>query len=226
MDDWLGRLLETLDQAHLLDETLVMVISDHGENFGEGGYMAHAFSLDDRLIHVPFIAAGPGAPADDGVHSLAEVPRMLAAACGLEAHPWGNSLPPAGIAVGQFDPPAPIDDPRWQEKIAEWGVTDEIGWRVAKQLTSATDGRHKLVLRGEREELFDLVADPLEASPVAPDSGSEPAAAVAQLRAALVHPATLAVHAPATAGEEAPPPAASDEEIRQLEERMKLLGYM
>ncbi|MGH2951471.1 MAG: sulfatase, partial [Solirubrobacterales bacterium] len=58
LDDWLGSLLDELDRSALLDETLVIVTSDHGENFGENGYMAHAFSLDDRLIRVPLIAAG------------------------------------------------------------------------------------------------------------------------------------------------------------------------
>lgn len=223
MDDWLGRILETLDSRGILDDTLVIVTSDHGENFGENGYMGHAFSLDDRLTRVPFVAAGPGAPLDEGVSSLAGVPRMLAEAVGLEGHPWGNSLPPGDVAVAQFDPPATIDHPRWQQRIEEWGVGQEIEWRVAKQLTSATDGRHKLVLRGEREELYDLSADPLEVSPVDPAS-SEGLPPLSLLRAALEHPATRAVTgaAPPRAGES----PVDEEELQALEERMKLLGYM
>src|SRR3712207_7990899 len=57
MDDWLGRVLEALDAKGALDDTLVILTSDHGENFGEGELICHAYSLDDRLIHVPFIAA-------------------------------------------------------------------------------------------------------------------------------------------------------------------------
>ena len=45
-DDWLGRLLETLDGRGLLDETLVIATSDHGENLGENRLFGHAFSLD------------------------------------------------------------------------------------------------------------------------------------------------------------------------------------
>ena len=50
-----GRVLEDVD----LDDTLVIVCSDHGENFGEGGLVGHAFSLDDRLTRVPFVVGGP-----------------------------------------------------------------------------------------------------------------------------------------------------------------------
>src|SRR5206468_1313962 len=47
-DDWLERLLARLEEAGLLDDTLVIVCSDHGENFGERDLITHAFSLDDR----------------------------------------------------------------------------------------------------------------------------------------------------------------------------------
>ena len=67
MDDWLAASSSALDARGLLDDTLVIVTSDHGENFGEGGLMAHAFSLDERLMHVPLVAAGPGAEALAGL---------------------------------------------------------------------------------------------------------------------------------------------------------------
>jgi len=60
MDDWLANILESLDARGILDDTLVIVTSDHGENFGEGGLIGHGFSLDERLVHVPFVASGPG----------------------------------------------------------------------------------------------------------------------------------------------------------------------
>src|SRR5207253_10423323 len=47
LDAWLARLLTLLDEHGLLDETQIVVTSDHGENFGEGELLAHAFSLDD-----------------------------------------------------------------------------------------------------------------------------------------------------------------------------------
>ena len=76
LDDWLERVLEDLDRRGVLDETIVVVTSDHGENFGEGGLMGHAYSLDERLIRLPFAAAGPiERPA--GPFTLASVPKIL-----------------------------------------------------------------------------------------------------------------------------------------------------
>ena len=59
MDDWLAGVLEMLDRRRILEETLVIVLSDHGENFGEDGLIGHGLSVDNRLIHVPIRRGGP-----------------------------------------------------------------------------------------------------------------------------------------------------------------------
>jgi arylsulfatase A-like enzyme len=178
MDDWLGDVLGALDARGVLEETLVVVTSDHGENFGENGLMAHAFSLDERLTHVPLVAAGPGAEELEGLISLADLPRALARAAGI-SHPWGPDLC-AGVAVAEFDPPTGPDDERAIRAARDTGV-GERGLRIlTTPLTSATDGSCKLVRRGTDEELFDLDHDPLEQSPLDP---CDPRAD--QLRAAL-----------------------------------------
>jgi arylsulfatase A-like enzyme len=209
MDDWLADVLGLLDARGVLDETLVVVTSDHGENFGENGLMAHAFSLDERLTHVPLVAAGPGAEQLAGLVSLADLPRALARAAGID-HPWGPDLC-SGVSVAEFDPPAQRDDPRVLRAVEEWGV-GEAGLRfMTTPLTAATDGEFKLVRRGAGEELFDLGADPLEEHPLDPSGPRS-----APLRAALdPEPVTVA-----------PRPEASAEELAEIEERMKLLGYM
>ena len=225
MDDWLRDLLDDLDRRGILDRTLVIVTSDHGENFGDGGLMGHAFSLDQRLLRVPLVIAGPGAPAaDPGVVSLAALPRMIAEAIGADAHPWADGLPPDGVAVAQFEPPAPADDPRWGPAFKEWGVDPETAAeRVGRPLIAATDGRRKLQRRGEREEFYDLADDPLELAPRAVGPDDEETAAA--LRAALDHPAATA-SAPPPAPTAGGPPEISDRERAELEDRMRLLGYM
>lgn len=180
--------------------------------------MGHALSLDERLTHVPFVAAGPGAEAFEGMVSLVELPRRLAAAVGLPDHPWeGDELP--GIAVAQFDGLAAADDPRARAAADEWGLGDEAVARLTTSLTSATDGRFKLLRRGEREELYDLAADPLELNPVDPAAAN---GAVEPLRAALDHPGVTAVRAP----EQVQASEATPDEVEQLEAQMRLLGYL
>ena len=52
-------MLDALDRHRLLDDTQIVLTSDHGENLGDGNLLGHSFSLDDRLLHVPLVTAGP-----------------------------------------------------------------------------------------------------------------------------------------------------------------------
>ena len=217
MDAWIERLLGRLDDAGLLDDTLVIVTSDHGENFGEGALLGHGFSLDERLINIPFVAAGPGAAELRGIRSLAEIPGRLATITGLTGHPYvAGDLPP--LPVAQFDPPAPPrGDPRTEQVIVEWQLDDDGIARLVTSFLAAVDGDLKLVATGDREQFYDLRADPLEAAPLTAED-VDPGARD-RLRAALAHPSVTASRA--MLGETAP-----DADTADLEERMRLLGYL
>jgi arylsulfatase A-like enzyme len=220
MDDWLAHLLERLDAAGLLEETLVIVTADHGENFGEGGFLTHAHSLDNRLIHVPFVASGPTA-GERSINSLAELPRFVAESIGLEEHPWTDG-PPRGVGVAQFDPPVDPADPQPViDMVAGWGLGPDALERFRAPLTAAVRGNLKLMLRGDQELVFDLDRDPLELSPIGEGEAAGRGAELAELRAALEHPSM-------TARSEAESSAAepSEEELREIEDRMRMLGYM
>ena len=63
-DRHFGRLLDALEQRGLYDGALVIVTSDHGEEFAEHGGWAHAHSLHNELLHVPLVIKYPaGTPA-------------------------------------------------------------------------------------------------------------------------------------------------------------------
>jgi len=229
MDDWLGRILEALDDRGALADTIVLVTSDHGENFGEAGLLAHCFSLDDRLIHVPFVVRGPHEAVDlDRITSLAELPGLVARLAGVDAHPWNGDLP-EGVALSQLDPPVLASDPRAADVARDWNLDDAGFERLTTPFVSATDGRRKLVRRLGRDLLYDLDSDPLELTPreVHPGSASGEADAVDRLRQALEHPAMTATSLePATVGGAAARPVPTPDETEDLEERMRLLGYL
>jgi len=225
MDDWLTRVLDALDSARILDETIVIVTSDHGENLGEGELIGHAFSLDDRLIRVPFVCSH--ALADPAhVLGLSDVPRLVADAVDLRDHPWGEAELKSPVAVAQLDPLAAPDDPRILSFAEEWDLGDEGVHRMTRGAVAATDGRRKLVRSGASELLYDLDSDPLE---LHPEDVSRPRpgerAEVHRLRAAaraVEHPRpveglTTSPH---------PAPSVPADELERIEQQMKLLGYM
>ena len=217
MDDWLGRVLERLDSAGVLEDTTVVVTSDHGENFGEAGLLAHAFSLDDRLIKVPFVTNEPGLAGGATPMSLASLPRLLADHLGVDDHPWAEGDLPADLGAAQFDF-IEADDPRVGIATEAWGLDEEAQRTLSTPLTCVADGRLKLVDRGGHRELFDLTEDPEEVRPIAPVEHSD-SARVGALERGLVH-ASLQQSA------DTPPPAAPTTDVEDLENRMKLLGYM
>jgi arylsulfatase A-like enzyme len=59
LDAEIGDLVAWLRQRGILDRTVLIITSDHGENIGDHGLMSHAYSLHDTLIHVPLIVRYP-----------------------------------------------------------------------------------------------------------------------------------------------------------------------
>ena len=60
IDDHLGRLFGDLRRLGFLDNSLVIVTSDHGEMFGSSGVVGHGAGLFTDLVHVPLLVKYPG----------------------------------------------------------------------------------------------------------------------------------------------------------------------
>jgi arylsulfatase A-like enzyme len=106
LDGHVGALLDSLRARGLLENTLVIITSDHGEEFNEHGVMGHGNSLYAAGVHVPLAMVWPGrVPAGCRVGapvSLRDVPAtvldLLAAAPALPgaslARHWRAPAPP------------------------------------------------------------------------------------------------------------------------------------
>lgn len=55
-----GRILQSLGRAGVLDDTVVLVTGDHGEEFGENGFWGHTSNFSPEQLRVPFYLKGPG----------------------------------------------------------------------------------------------------------------------------------------------------------------------
>jgi len=220
LDDWLARVLEGLDRAGVLDETIVIVTSDHGENFGENDLMGHGYSLDQRLIRVPFVTSGPWSPPGDRVVSLAEIPRLLGDAIGLPDHPW-QADPRYDVAVAQLDSPCAPDDPYALEALREFGLSEAVLPRMVRTMSCATDGHVKLFREGTTETIIDLDDDPLETTfvPVGRAHELRHGNVLTRLRTALDAAGALEATGDADSG-----PRTIDDP--DLEAQLRLLGYI
>lgn len=118
VDASIGKLLDRMRQSGLLESTLVVVTSDHGESFGENGYMQHGPRVDDAVMRVPLILRLPQRHPDstrgvsiNGLVRTADIMPTLLQAVGvpLPQHLDGVSLlpflhgeaPPELLAYGE-----------------------------------------------------------------------------------------------------------------------------
>jgi arylsulfatase A-like enzyme len=171
VDAFLGRLFEDLRRRGLYDRTLIVVVSDHGEAFGEHGdnlfYGAHGWALYEELIHVPLLVRFP---------PLARKPRVSSQLVGLiDVTPMILDL--LGIEIpktmeGRARARALVEDDDAYPWIASGATSSRPvmkAWRedrykyIATFKVSTPDGDPSFVPGPiEREELYDLIEDPGE----------------------------------------------------------------
>jgi arylsulfatase A-like enzyme len=154
IDEELGRLFARLKASGLYDRSVIVVTSDHGEAFGEHGFIAHSTTPYDELVRVPLLLKLPenrhaGATVREQVRSIDLAPTLLDL-LGWKKRPSmsGCSLLPllAGGTLAEECRTAVIE-------IAEEGAYPTVALRTE---------RWKLIHREHGEELYDLVADPAE----------------------------------------------------------------
>jgi len=151
-DAQVGRLLDALDLDRRLDDTLVVVVGDHGEMLGEHGEQTHGFFLYDAAIHVPLLVTGPGVPARV-VPNQARIVDVMPTVLDLMRVPvpkavQGVSLTPLARGTGMsLIAYSETFFPRYH-----------YGW---SELRAVQDGRFKYI-RAPRSELYDLQNNPRE----------------------------------------------------------------
>jgi arylsulfatase A-like enzyme len=216
----IGRILETLHRGGELRNTLVVIVSDHGEEFYDhrpegiargddprGIYgIGHGHTQYEEQLHVPLILMGPGMRPGQVIEesfSLVDLmPTLLgclrvgvpAGVDGVDRREW-------------LDDPARSNLPFGAESIA-YGP-ERKAW---------SDGRMKLVCDafGRPLELFDLVADPRERDNLVDLADS---LVVGELRTALVQWQEQLLA-------DAPPPVSAAELTDEMREGLKSLGYV
>ncbi|MBP8127988.1 MAG: sulfatase-like hydrolase/transferase [Candidatus Hydrogenedentes bacterium] len=149
MDDQLGPLLDRVQAKY--PHSIIVIASDHGEEFWERGGMGHGATLYQEQIRVPLLIRAPGlAPGPvDTPAELVDILPTIAGLLGREPDPaWqGTDLFRAGLA----------HEPRFSRTYGPWQD-------LYVDAEAAVQGEMKLVSDNARAvtQLFDLAADPRE----------------------------------------------------------------
>lgn len=160
MDRKLAAFYVAAQNAGILDDTLLIITSDHGEAFGEHGLYLHDASVYDTHLHVPLWIRHPDESptlVDEVVSTRDLFGLIRSVALGQGQHKtilnrsYRNEHPVA-LAEHFYYPLCPTMDARYRHNQA-----------------AAIAGDTKVILRAGEALRYDLAADPTESRPEAID---------------------------------------------------------
>ena len=180
-DSHIKRLLDRIDQLGMRDNTLVALLSDHGEGLGEHGFVGHGRWLFESTVRVPWImrlpgTIKPGSVVAESVSLLDLAPTLLDLAVPEFRNETQVSISYAGrsqvTAIAKQSPPESRQIrfvsfegkkgfiPKWISWT--WKPNSGLPFRIGK-----LEGSMKAVWTPDekRFDLFDLSQDPRELSP-------------------------------------------------------------
>ncbi len=183
-DDYLGELFDVLNGRANQQNTLTIIVADHGDGLGEHGYMGHAFVAYQELVHVPLIVKWPKRLPQPGrvdtpvstrrvFHTILDAVGRLPEMPGLEpASAHGLTLlesaygrdPENGVAYTEVYPPLTFVKAieRRQPELLTAARCLSLRRAVVRQAAADdnADSTYKLIqVDDQPDELFDLAAD-------------------------------------------------------------------
>lgn len=156
MDHHIGLILQKLQALGVLDDTMIVVTSDHGENHGELNIYGDHMTADNCTSRVPFIVAGPGlgraGEADAGLHYQFDLAATLVEHLGGQSPArWDAQPMPAGFAAD-----AKVGRDYLVISNQAWSCQRSVRWGDWLLMRTYHSGLKKLPAR----MLFNLAEDP------------------------------------------------------------------
>ena len=156
IDHQFGRLIDRVEGAGQLDNTIIVLTSDHGELLGAHRLYCKNFTAAEEVYNIPLVMAGPGI-------SRGEV---------TDARVGSHDLCPTLLELTGCDPIVSPDsrsfaevlqDTRGGAKHFQTGFAEYFGGRMFLTQRVVWDGAWKFVFNGfDFDELYDLDTDPYE----------------------------------------------------------------
>lgn len=159
VDIQVGKILDALKKNGVYDNTVIIVISDHGEEFWEHNSVTHGHNLYWHQLHVPFLlkwqGAGFGPKVIEERVALLDLKPTLLSLCGIDAGELMQGMDLRGIIYG--------DDTELKERLDNRELFAEALIYFEEQ-KGVFDGNFKYVYSEmtHKEELYDLNKDPFE----------------------------------------------------------------
>jgi arylsulfatase A-like enzyme len=207
-DRYVGLLIAELKKLNLYDNTVIVLLADHGEEFEEHGKMSHGEHLYDESIHVPLIVKLPGQKEGSVVRGAFPLINLLPSVADY-IHCDTSALEFQGTAVR-------LEGLRAVRQTDVYSSTD---FHEAR-LQSLRGDKSKLIvdIDTDKAELYDLASDPFEKRNIAADSRkttSEYESALRSVNARIDAALEDVVNKPL-----------SPQDAAEMQKSMRALGYL
>jgi arylsulfatase A-like enzyme len=170
VDEQIERFVEGLRKDGVLDDLMLVLTSDHGENLGEHGLMDHQFCVYNTLLHVPLVIHWPAAIEGGEVYQnhvqWLHLYDTIASLAGVSLEHLAPNRPHSLLdeAHGFIEPTeyafAEYFEPGLALRLIRRHYPDFDDPNMISAMTSVRDGRFKLILRERADdEFFDLATD-------------------------------------------------------------------
>lgn len=169
LDRQIGRLIDHLEATGLTDNTIVVVASDHGEEFLDHGRWGHWESnLYDEIVRVPLLIRLPQHGDATVIHRQVRTMDLMPTVLDLCRCP----APGSGNGLSRMEGTSLV--PLWNQSAGSYEVTEAICemHRPPWHRIAVRTATHKYIWDNKRPrqpELYDLQADPEETTNVAAD---------------------------------------------------------
>lgn len=179
LDSQIGKLIDELERRGVLDNTLVIITADHGEELGEHRLYGHGQSLYSQELHVPLMILLPGNRAAGRIVadpvSLRDIPATIVELLGASGDsPFpGNSLArfwEHGRGEHHQSATAVLSEVALREKVSK-NQNRAPAWR-GPMASVVAHGKTYIRNADGREELYDILNDPADSRDLAGSTGS------------------------------------------------------
>jgi arylsulfatase A-like enzyme len=179
VDDQLRSFVGGLEQAGLLENTLLVITSDHGEEFLEHGFYGHGATPYEEVVRVPLLFHGAGVPGGrrlDFPVGLVDLMPTLLELAGAPVPPGVMGRSFADVVRGGRPDPSWRERPVFSEAWLSYGLLDRGKRRIDQPTLAVRVGPRKLLRyrdgEGYRYEYYELDRDPRERKDLYPEDAS------------------------------------------------------
>ena len=163
LDDFFGRLMARIESANALENTIVILLSDHGRYVGAHGFEAHNFGAFEEIYRIPLVVAGPGVASGTQCNAPVSIADLCPTICELsesESIDVQDSRSMAELLRAPETKHADFETGFAEYHGTRFSLTQRIVWR----------DNWKFAFNGfDFDELYDLESDPHEMRNVAGD---------------------------------------------------------